>query len=303
MTTFFDTSVPGSTGPLVASGQVFYFGAETDFYLSVASNLIAGQATGPSVQFSIQSRRTGKTDIQVDYGTTNTQFSVKYTGYMIMATVPAGGNPVSCRVVVSDAPFPLTVITVPAVGTFSGVVSVTGTVATDVGQGTAPSPGVNTTAVAEGGSTAPAATSGTLTFTGTDSTQTFATGPPPNKRWRLWGFLVEISNTSGAVLLVFSSIGVIITQTIPGFKPGVYWSKTETWGLSPGTEAIFGVIPVGMTGVNGIAMSDIDYLAAWPFEIVLEPTLTISAAITARSASTSTTATVTVIPLGIEEPL
>ena len=134
MSVYLDTSQPGGPGPLETSGQVFYFGAETDFYLSVASNLIAGQATGPSVQFQIQSHRTGVSSIQCDYGTTNTSFPVKYTGYLIVATVPTGGNPVSCRVVVSSLPFPLSVITVPP--TLSGSVSVTGTVATDLGQQT-----------------------------------------------------------------------------------------------------------------------------------------------------------------------
>ena len=134
MSVYLDTSQPGGPGPLNTSGQVFYFGAETDFYLSVASNLIAGQATGPSVQFQIQSHRTGVSSIQCDYGTTNTSFPVKYTGYLIVATVPTGGNPVSCRVVVSSLPFPLSVITVPP--TLSGSVSVTGTVATDLGQQT-----------------------------------------------------------------------------------------------------------------------------------------------------------------------
>ena len=131
MTTLFDTSAPGSAGPLTASGMIRNFGEEVDFYLSVASNLISNQATGPSVMFLVYGRKTGRTPIQVDYGTTNTTYATKLTGYMVEAVVPAGGS-VSCRVVISDQPFPLTVVTVAAIGT----VAVSGIVDTDFGQGT-----------------------------------------------------------------------------------------------------------------------------------------------------------------------
>lgn len=125
MTVYYDTAAPGSAGPLVASGQVFYFGRESKFYLSVASNLISGQATGQAVQFTIYSHKNGVQPLQVAYGTTNTTYAVEYTGYLILASVPAGAS-VSCRVVVSSDPFPLTVTTVSA--TITGAVAVTGSV-------------------------------------------------------------------------------------------------------------------------------------------------------------------------------
>jgi hypothetical protein len=141
MSVYKDTSAAGSPGPLTASGQVFYFGNEEKFYLAVASNLISGQASGDSVMFSIFSRKNGRTDVQVDYGTTNTTFATQYSGYLIIATVPAGAS-VSCRVVVSSEPFPLTVQTVSAATGTVVVSSITGTVKTDVGQGTAPTPNI-----------------------------------------------------------------------------------------------------------------------------------------------------------------
>ncbi len=124
MSVYFDTSAPGSGGPLSASAQVFNFGDEEEFYLAVASNVIISQATGPSVQFIIYSRTIGRQPVQVDYGTTNTTFPVKYTGYMVEAIVPTVGGSVSCRVVLASGPFPLTVQTVTA----TGAVAITGVV-------------------------------------------------------------------------------------------------------------------------------------------------------------------------------
>lgn len=140
MAYYLDTSAPGGS-PLTGSGQVYNFSAETPFYISVASNLIAGQTTGPSVTFTIYSKKGGKTTFNVDYGTTNTAYAVPQTGYMIEATVPTGAGSVSCRVVIDRVPTPLTIQNVAATVT-SGTVGINGTVATDVGQGTAPSPGV-----------------------------------------------------------------------------------------------------------------------------------------------------------------
>jgi hypothetical protein len=114
MSTYYDTSAPGGS-PLTASGQVFFFGQEVYFYLSVSSNGITGQATGPSIQFLIYSKRDGVQSVNVDYATTNTQEPARYSGYLINAVVPTVGGNVSARVVVSTDPFPLTVRTVAAV--------------------------------------------------------------------------------------------------------------------------------------------------------------------------------------------
>ena len=133
MTTYLDTSAPGSAGPVSATGQVYAFGAEIDFFISIASNLISSQATGPSVEFVIYSRKAGPQTIQVDYGTTNTTYQVKQTGYLINVIVPSSVNAVSCRVVISSEPFPLTVQTIAAVGS----VTVSGTIDTDLGQANA----------------------------------------------------------------------------------------------------------------------------------------------------------------------
>ena len=130
MTIYYDTSSPGNS-PLTASGQVFVFGVESTFYLSVASNLIVGQGTGPSVEFEVLNQREGITRIQVDYGTTNTTYASQMRGYGIKAIVPAGSGSVNCRVVVSSEPFPLTIQTTYATGS----VAITGVVETDVGQG------------------------------------------------------------------------------------------------------------------------------------------------------------------------
>jgi hypothetical protein len=112
-TTYLDTSAPGQS-PVSATGQVYSFGDEVDFYLSAASNLISGQATGPSIQFVVYSRKMGPQTINVDYGTTNTTYQVKQTGYLVNAVVPGSGGSISCRVVISSDPFPLTVTNVSA---------------------------------------------------------------------------------------------------------------------------------------------------------------------------------------------
>ena len=111
MVIYLDTSAPGGIA-LTATEQVYEFGDEVDFYLSVASNLISGQPTGPSTEFTIYSRKEGPSTINVDYGTTNTTYQVKHTGYLINATVPAVGGSVNCRVVISSEPFPVTVTTI-----------------------------------------------------------------------------------------------------------------------------------------------------------------------------------------------
>ena len=107
MTVFLDTSAPGGPGPITTSGQVFYFAAETHFYITAISTLIAGQSTGPSVTFTIYSRASGNgIDIlNVDYGQPATAPSA-FTGYLVQVTVPAG-NPVTVRCVISDFPVPL----------------------------------------------------------------------------------------------------------------------------------------------------------------------------------------------------
>ena len=111
MTTYLDTSAPGGS-PITASGTVKEFGGEVDFYISVASNLIAGQATGPSVLFYVYSKKIGIQQFSVDYGTTNANFAVKWSGYMVEAVVPTTGGAVSCRVSINSEPTPISVTTV-----------------------------------------------------------------------------------------------------------------------------------------------------------------------------------------------
>jgi len=123
VTIYLDTSAPGGKA-FSATGQVYEFGAEVEFYFSVASNFISGQSTGPSVQFTIYSRKAGPYTLNIDYGTTNTNYAVRLTGYLINATVPTSGGSVSCRVVVSTDPFPLMVQFVSA--------AVTNTVSTNL---------------------------------------------------------------------------------------------------------------------------------------------------------------------------
>lgn len=110
---YLDTSQTGK--PVTASGQVLNLGAEVPFYISVASNLIAGQSSGPSVQFTIYSQK-GESKFNVDYGTVNANWQALQSGYRIEATVPAGAS-VSCRVVVRSIPTPITVVTVGTVTT------------------------------------------------------------------------------------------------------------------------------------------------------------------------------------------
>ena len=74
-------------GRWLPSGQIFYFGKESKFYLSVASNLITGQSVGQAVQFTIYSHKNGTQPIQVAR-TTNTTYAVEYSGCMILAVRP-----------------------------------------------------------------------------------------------------------------------------------------------------------------------------------------------------------------------
>jgi hypothetical protein len=116
-TIYFDTST--NSAPLTASGQVFNFGVETEFWLTASSNIIVGQSVGPSVQFVIQSKVFGQQTIQVDYATATAP--QKVSGNLISVIVPATGGGVSVRLILSDSPIPLT-LTIVGSGTTSGSV-------------------------------------------------------------------------------------------------------------------------------------------------------------------------------------
>jgi len=105
VTTYFDTSTPGGQGPIVASGPVFFFGQETSFWLSAASNLIPGQSTGPTVTFTVTSKKNGVQIYNLDYGDVLTPIEIG--GYRVDVAVPTGGNPVSIRAVLSGDPVPV----------------------------------------------------------------------------------------------------------------------------------------------------------------------------------------------------
>jgi len=122
MTNYLDTSAPGGS-PLTASGQVKSFGSETSFYISVASNIILRQSTGPSVQFLVYSKKSGREAFNVDYGTTNANFSVEWSGYLVEAVVPSGHGSVNCRVVIASQPTPIALTTVGSTVTSSQVIS------------------------------------------------------------------------------------------------------------------------------------------------------------------------------------
>jgi len=115
---YLDTSATGK--PVTASGTVKDFGAEVDFFISIASNLIAGQSTGPTTQFTIYSKKNGVSTVNVDYGTVNANWAEKYSGYRVEAAVGAGAGAVSCRVVIKSSPFPLEVVTVATAASSTG---------------------------------------------------------------------------------------------------------------------------------------------------------------------------------------
>jgi hypothetical protein len=122
LTIFFDTST--NDAPITASGEVFVFGTETEFWLSAASNIVVGQGTGPSVQLVIQSKVVGQQIVQVDYATATTP--AKYSGTVVTAIVPSG-NPVSVRLILADTPTPVVPIiigTATSSGSFSVKVDV-----------------------------------------------------------------------------------------------------------------------------------------------------------------------------------
>jgi len=101
MTLWYDSSAPGNS-PITSSADIYTWGGlETKFYLAAASNIIPGQSAGPSVQFSLQSKRDGYSSFQVDYGTVMPP--KECSGHLISVTVP-GGNPVSVRVIIADNP-------------------------------------------------------------------------------------------------------------------------------------------------------------------------------------------------------
>ena len=98
------------------------FGFEAKGWISLASNLIQGQATGQVVTFSVYSKKTGVQTISLAYGTT---MKVEFRGYTIL-TSTAGSPNASIRVVIADVPQDLTVQTVAATITGTASVSIDG---------------------------------------------------------------------------------------------------------------------------------------------------------------------------------
>ncbi len=110
MTLYFDSSAPGGEGPITESETVWSAGGgDVQFYISVASNINEGQASGPPVEFILYSKKNGRTTFNVDYGGVNSNWGELQTGYMVECVVPTSGGPVSLRVVISSGPTQLAV--------------------------------------------------------------------------------------------------------------------------------------------------------------------------------------------------
>lgn len=110
MATYLDTALPGSAQIVQGSHFEYWFGYEASFYLSLVSNLIAGQANAGNVTFEVRSKRRGVTYVTVGYGD---QISVPVTGSGVVATLP-GSPSLNLRIVISDEPQTLDVQTVSA---------------------------------------------------------------------------------------------------------------------------------------------------------------------------------------------
>jgi len=336
MTLFLDTSAPGQSA-ITASQQVYEFGAEVDFYLAVASNLISGQTTGPSAQFTIYSRKAGPDTEQVDYGTTNTTYARKRTGYLINVTIPVGT--VNLRVVVSSDPNPLTVQTVAA-ATISGtsdinIKQVAGN-ATPGESGGLPvgvggqiydarmlldASGVNLGKVystgqvshsqdavtSQGGVTAPAVSQTGVIVGGASKTYFITASPPATTRWKLWGVAgrAVIAASTGTGMAV-TALQVDIYQNVDPEHLGPQWLKTEAFTANVNESIGFGAIPTGATGLTTLppGITHVDFVAGFPDEIDLTPDFIVDFGITGTGvAGNVLLAPIILIPLGVQEPL
>jgi len=265
MTLWYDSSAPGNS-PITSSADIYTWGGiETKFYLAAASNLISGQSTGPSVQFSLQSHRDGYNSFQVDYGTTSPPREC--SGHLISVTVP-GGNPVSVRVIIADNPQEIAALLV----------------------------GTATT----GGSTAPVPISGALSWNTVSSTQGFNTNPPRGKRWRIWGLaaILAVGVTADTLTVTKWAFTVLNSSALIGVSD----SKVVTQALTSGQSYGVALLPTNSINVFG-AFTAVDFLAIIPFEIVVETGMTVGLSFTASTGAGPITGTIQVVPLGIEEPL
>lgn len=93
----FDTSVTGN--PVTGPGQVHDFGAPTKFYLTLASYIIQGQGSGPSVTFTIYGGKDSGKLITVNYG--DVIQPIELNGTTIAAASVNGPGAVSVRVIAS----------------------------------------------------------------------------------------------------------------------------------------------------------------------------------------------------------
>ena len=122
----FDTAQTGK--PVTATGQVFDFGAPTDFYFTLGSYLVTGQATGPTTIFQLLGGKDSGKFVSVAYGEVTPPQSFNAT--TVVCTAINGTGSVSVRVIISSGPQSITPQSVGVV-TSSGSTpgTLTGTVA------------------------------------------------------------------------------------------------------------------------------------------------------------------------------
>jgi hypothetical protein len=114
MVTLYDSSDPGNSNLVNGAGAInIPLPVGKRVYLALASNTIAGQISGPTVTFTVNSRRGNRT-ISLQYGTTYGPQLV--SGTSITATLPAPGTAasVNIRLIVAEEPPVITVETVGA---------------------------------------------------------------------------------------------------------------------------------------------------------------------------------------------
>ena len=153
-----------------------------------------------------------------------------------------------------------------------------------------------------GGSKAPASSLINKSFSGNN--YSWETAPPAGKRWRIWGALVCIQNTSGTSFTV-SKVRLLV-QSSQGTLTGFQYSKIG-WELASLTDACSNGANVAVgfgPSVNAFESGTTytHFVAAFPPELVLEPTMSLMAEFW-FSASGSYQASFEIIPIGVEEPL
>lgn len=276
MVTYFDTSAPGAAGPLTASGLVYYFGAETAFWFTAISNLIQGQSTGPTVTFTIVSKRAGSQTINIDYGQPATA-PVKLSGYAVYIAVPTGGNPVSVRCVLASNPVPIA--------------------------------GASQSVATSGGSNAPQTVVATGSLTGTAVSMTAA--PPTNRKWFLYAVLASfkiLTNSGGDLEMTACKLGIQTNQAGDLQYAAAGWeadiSDVEMNEAGELMQCAF--MPIGANYFPGgeDVIEDGAILApVIPFMLALEPTQQLYLEWDFTNNSIVGTAQISALPLGIEEPL